>query len=85
MPLDAVLLDLDDTLLDERPGREAGRAVLLAALCDARPALAREALGAELDRQSHWFWSDPARHAAGRLDLRAARLAIVRRVLVSWL
>lgn len=81
MPLDAVLLDLDDTLLDERPGREAGRAVLLAALCDARPALADEPLGAELDRQSHWFWSDPARHAAGRLDLGAARLAIVRRVL----
>ncbi len=81
MPLEAVLLDLDDTLLDERPGRVAGRSVLLAALRDARPALAADALAAELDRHTRWFWSDPARHAEGRLDLEGARLAILRRTL----
>ena len=81
MPLDAVLLDLDDTLLDERPGRQAGRAALLAALREARPALSEALLAAELDRQTHWFWSDPGRHTAGRLDLAGARLTILERTL----
>jgi putative hydrolase of the HAD superfamily len=81
VPLEAVLLDLDDTLLDERPGRAAGRAVLLAALREARPGLGADALGAELDQHTRWFWSDPVRHAEGRLDLEAARLAILRRTL----
>jgi putative hydrolase of the HAD superfamily len=81
LQIHALLLDLDDTLLDERPGREAGRVVLVAALREARPDLGEEALGRVLDRQQRWYWSDPERHAAGRLDLFAARLEVVRRVL----
>jgi putative hydrolase of the HAD superfamily len=81
LPLEAILLDLDDTLLDERPGRVQGRAVLIRTLCEARPELAAEEVAAELDRQTHWFWGDPVRHASGRLDLPGARLEIVSRAL----
>ena len=84
MPIDAVLLDLDDTLLDERPGRAAARDALLAALREGLPALPAEPLAAELDRQSVWFWSDAGRHASGRLDLPAARLVIVQRALARF-
>jgi putative hydrolase of the HAD superfamily len=81
MRIRAVLLDLDDTLLDEAPGRAAGRALILGALAERCPDLAPERLASALDRHTRWFWSDPARHAEGRLDLPAARLAIVSRVL----
>jgi putative hydrolase of the HAD superfamily len=81
MRIQAVLLDLDDTLLDEAPGRAAGRALILAALRERRPDLETARLAAELDRRTRWFWSDPGRHAEGRLDLPAARLAIVSGIL----
>ena len=78
-----MLLDLDDTLLDERPGRAAGRRALLAVLGAARPELDLERAGAELDRQAYWFWSDEARHAWGRLDLATARRSVVRATLAA--
>jgi putative hydrolase of the HAD superfamily len=77
----AVLLDLDDTLLDERPGRLAAREGLLAALGAALPELPAAALAAALDRETRWFWADAGRHASGRLDLLAARRVIVSRTL----
>jgi putative hydrolase of the HAD superfamily len=81
--IEAVLLDLDDTLLDERPGRAAGRRALLEVLAQARPELDLERAGAELDRQAHWFWSDDERHARGRLDLASARRTVVRATLAA--
>jgi putative hydrolase of the HAD superfamily len=77
----AVLLDLDDTLLDERPGRVAAREGLLARLGEARPELSAAELAATLDRETRWFWADAGRHASGRLDLLAARRVIVARTL----
>ena len=81
MHLQAVLLDLDDTLLDERPGRALARGALLAALGEARRRVAPERLAEVLDRETRRFWADPARHASGRLDLLGARRAIVARTL----
>ena len=74
----AVLLDLDDTILDDSGNvahcwREA---------CFAH----RRELGAvdpgalyeAVQRARGWFWADPERHRNGRLDLQAARREIVR-------
>jgi putative hydrolase of the HAD superfamily len=74
----AVLLDLDDTILDDssrvdRCWREA---------CAAH---ARELTGVdqalvldEIRQTSRWFWGDPERHRSGRLDLNNARREVVR-------
>jgi putative hydrolase of the HAD superfamily len=81
--IEAVVLDLDDTLLDERPGRVAARRALLECFAQARPELDLERAGAELDGQNRWFWSDDQRHARGRLDLPGARLTVVQRTLAA--
>ena len=74
----AVLLDLDDTILDDsgnvaRCWREA---------CLARRAemgaLDPGALVEAIECTRAWFWSDVERHRVGRLDLDAARREIVR-------
>ncbi|MBI4888536.1 MAG: HAD family hydrolase, partial [Acidobacteria bacterium] len=68
----ALLLDLDDTIVD-------GRAVVdcwgVACACCA-PAADPQAVLAEILRLREWFWSDPERHRLGRLDLPAARRRI---------
>lgn len=74
----AVLLDLDDTILDDSGNvshcwmqacvAHAGE------LGDTDPA----ALHAVIERTRAWFWSDPERHREGRLDLDAARREVVR-------
>jgi HAD superfamily hydrolase (TIGR01509 family) len=80
-PLTAVLLDLDDTILDNQAGLEAAwervSAELAARLGDVSPAAARVALGAA----SEWYWADDERHRRGRLDMRGSRRAVVERVL----
>ena len=72
----AVLLDLDDTLVD-------GSAVVdcweVACRC-CPPAVEAQAL-AEILRLRDWYWSDPERHRQGRLDLSAARRHIARMAL----
>ena len=69
----AVLLDLDDTILDDSGSvsacwLEACRAheAELGAL---DPVLAYDAI----ERVREWYWADPERHRVGRLDLAAAR------------
>ena len=80
-PLEALLLDLDDTLLDNRAGLAAAKdrlaALLALRLGDVEPGRVR----ARFDAASSWFWSDDARHRWGRLDMLAARRAIVVRTL----
>jgi len=72
----AVLFDLDDTILDYGGGvDEAWRVV-----CERHgPAIRCDgpALQAAIREYADWHWSDPERHRAGRLDLRAARTHIV--------
>ena len=74
----AVLLDLDDTILDDSGN---------VAQCWLEACIAHRSAMGDLDptvlyetieRTREWFWADPERHRAGRLDLDAARSEIVR-------
>jgi putative hydrolase of the HAD superfamily len=73
----AVLLDLDDTILDDSGNvSQCWREACLAHAADlgaADPAVLHETI----ERTRAWFWSDPERHRVGRLDLDAARREIV--------
>ena len=64
----AVLVDLDDTILSFRAG--AGPCwERVCATYAPRLDLSAEALLDAIDERRTWFWSDPARHRTGRLDL----------------
>ena len=74
----ALLLDLDDTILDDSSlvhdsWRDAcaGQAHRLAPF---DPALVTDAIR----KTSKWFWDDPDRHREGRLELESARRQVVR-------
>jgi putative hydrolase of the HAD superfamily len=80
----AVLLDLDDTILDDSGDvedcwRDACMACADALLADAAPA----AVVAAIERSRDWYWSDAERHRIGRLALPAARRDIVRLAFVE--
>ena len=79
----AVLLDLDDTILNDSGGVERCWTEACFAhkseLGDIDPAVLRLAIA----KNQKWFWADPERHRAGRLDLHAARREIVRMSLVE--
>lgn len=73
----AVLLDLDDTILDDSSTaddcwRQACQSCL-AGLDDVDPSAAFEAICTTKD----WYWSDPERHRRGRLNLDVARAEVV--------
>ena len=74
----AVLVDLDDTIVD-------GSAVWTAGRTPARlPArVDPQAVLAEILKLRDWFWSDPERHRVGRLDLGAARQQIAKMALAT--
>jgi putative hydrolase of the HAD superfamily len=74
----AVLLDLDDTLLDYSSGAEQCWTEACAA---GAGALDQTVLLAELARARRWFWSDPERHRRERIDMVRAWTAIVARAL----
>lgn len=82
MPLTTLLLDLDDTILDEQPGRRLARAMTVNMIAEAHPPIARDQIERTFDECSRWFWSDDERHRIGRLDMAAARRFILGRVLV---
>jgi len=71
-----VLLDLDDTILDDTGGVDGAWRGAIGELAPAR-GVDPERLRAEVIRVSTWFWSDPERHRVGRLDLVAARCGVV--------
>lgn len=77
IPITTVLLDLDDTILDENPGRMLVRRLIVETLHQAYPQHPPEELGGLYDRMNVGYWSDPGRHAVGRLDMAAARHAIL--------
>jgi putative hydrolase of the HAD superfamily len=80
-PLEAVLLDLDDTILDNAAGLESAwntvATTLARALGDVAPATVR----GEIESASEWFWSDDERHRRGRLDMPGSRRAVLARTL----
>jgi putative hydrolase of the HAD superfamily len=73
----AVLLDLDDTILNDSGSVEAcWREACLAgsASCSIHP----DVLFDQIRKTGQWFWSDPERHRVGRLNLSVAREEVVR-------
>ncbi|MCL6640694.1 MAG: HAD family hydrolase [Candidatus Rokubacteria bacterium] len=74
--LNAVLLDLDDTLLDYSDGADRCWAEACAAHAPAGGVDAA-ALLAALDEVKAWFWSDPERHRRERVDMLEAWRKIV--------
>jgi putative hydrolase of the HAD superfamily len=81
--LHALVLDLDDTILDNRSGVSAAWDHIARVLADGCGSLSAATARAHLDRVTDWFWSDPERHRSGRLDLLAARRTILGRVLAE--
>ena len=74
--LNAVLLDLDDTLLDYSTGADRCWAEACAAHAPAG-GVDVTALLAALDEVKAWFWSDPERHRRERVDMLGAWRKIV--------
>ena len=71
----ALLLDLDDTILDDRSGILGAWGAVVELVHEAHPDLAPDAIEAGIAECTDWFWSDPERERRGRLDLlRAARV-----------
>jgi putative hydrolase of the HAD superfamily len=73
----AILLDLDDTILDFSAG--AGRCWqrVCERFAPRFEGLKPAALLAAIEERRLWFWADPERHRRGRLDLGRARREIV--------
>jgi putative hydrolase of the HAD superfamily len=76
-PIEALLLDLDDTILDNAAGLEDAWSevaqLLVARLGDPDEATLR----AQFRASSEWFWSDDERHCWGRLDMPGARRSVL--------
>lgn len=74
--IEAVLLDLDDTLVAFDVVTESSWQAVIAWYCEGR-AFDPQALHAAVRRVSDAYWSDPERHRLGRLDMQATRQRIV--------
>lgn len=72
----ALLLDLDDTLLDYSGGVDASWAAACEAGCADRP-VDVEALVGAVARARRWFWDDPLRHRQERTNMLRAWQRIV--------
>jgi putative hydrolase of the HAD superfamily len=79
----AVLLDLDDTILDDTGGVISSWRSACVAHRSAMNGLDGDALFDAIDRIREWYWSDPERHRAGRLELAWARGEVVRLALAE--
>lgn len=77
-----ILLDLDDTIVDEGRHMQACWNTTCAR-ASVRLSVPAKRLYAEIERARGWFWSDPGRHREGRLDLLAATTRIVHDALVE--
>lgn len=75
--LGALLLDLDDTILDDRSGSRGAWQATVDFAVELRSELDAGALAAAIEAVGDWFWSDPERERRGRLDLLAARREII--------
>jgi putative hydrolase of the HAD superfamily len=79
----AILLDLDDTILDDTGGVVSSWREACLEHCASMNGLDPEAVFDAIDRQREWYWSDPERHRVGRLDLQWARGEVVRHALAD--
>jgi putative hydrolase of the HAD superfamily len=76
----ALLVDLDDTLLDYSGGVEACWEAACAA-CGPAAGVDPAALGPAIAESRRWFWSDPERHRRERVDMPRAWRRIVEHAL----
>jgi putative hydrolase of the HAD superfamily len=77
----AILLDLDDTIIDDSgpiPGCWEGAC---AGACTEFEGIDVEEVYRAIERTRAWFWSDPERHRRGRLDLEGASEEVAARSL----
>ena len=79
----AVLLDLDDTILDDSSNVDDAWTAACEECREEWLEIDRETFIATVFRVRDWFWSDRERHRTGRQDLRAARVEIVRLALAE--
>lgn len=82
-PPKALLLDLDDTILDNSGNVTSAWQRACAAHAAELGAVGPVSTFEAIDRVREWFWSDPERHRVGRLDLDGARRQIVERALAD--
>ncbi len=73
----AVLIDLDDTILDDSGAAARCWPEACAALGAELKGLDPATLLESIERTRRWYWSDAERHRVGRLDLGAARTEVV--------
>lgn len=81
--VEALCLDLDDTILDNRSSMRRAWGAVADRISAGVPGLDRADVLAELPRSTRWFWSDGERAAWGRLDLPGARREIVAHLLAA--
>jgi putative hydrolase of the HAD superfamily len=74
---EAILIDLDDTIIDDNGCVDSCWHDAVTEAASSLNGFGVQDLRAAIDRQAAWYWSDPARHRAGRLDLRACTASIV--------
>lgn len=79
----AVLLDLDDTILDDTGGVISSWREACDVHCSMMNGVTPQAVFDAIDRIREWYWSDPERHRVGRLDLAWARGEVVRLALAD--
>jgi putative hydrolase of the HAD superfamily len=79
----AVLLDLDDTILDDSSLVHESWREACAGHADRLAPLDAVIVVDEIRKMSKWFWDDPNRHREGRLQLDEARREVVRLALTK--
>lgn len=80
----AMLIDLDDTILDDSGGMEAAWIAACTEAARRAPALDAMRLREAIEEMRKWYWADPARHREGRLDLLASRRLIIGRAIARF-
>lgn len=84
MPLPAaVLLDLDDTILNDSGNVEKCWRDVCASHASELADVGESVVFETIQKTSRWFWSDPERHRLGRLELDVARREVVRLALLE--
>jgi putative hydrolase of the HAD superfamily len=73
----AILLDLDDTIINESGSADSGWATVCAEASVELDGPGADELKASIFAVREWYWSDAERHRAGRQDLRATTTWIV--------
>jgi putative hydrolase of the HAD superfamily len=79
----ALLLDLDDTILDDSGSVTSAWWEVCEEAAARRSGLSAANLVEEIFRVRDWYWADPERHRVGRQNLRAASADIVNQALRS--